>query len=82
MTIKGSAWDTIRVLHHDFFGSAKKEGEPLHINGGIEADGKAVGLMQHPPGARGKPIHIYRFAPCTGDLFFKDLIIKCLENKK
>ena len=59
----------IRVLHHDFFGSAKKEGEPLHINGGIEADGKAVGLMQHPPGARGKPIHIYRFAPCTGDLF-------------
>lgn len=73
---------SIRVLHHDFFGSAKKEGEPLHINGGIEADGKAVGLMQHPPGARGKPIHIYRFAPCTGDLFFKDLIIKCLENKK
>ena len=52
-----------------FFGSAKKEGKPLHINGGIEADGKAVGLMQHPPGARGKPIHIYRFAPCTGDLF-------------
>ena len=35
-----------------------------------------------PPGARGKPIHIYRFASCTGDLFFKDLIIKCLENKK
>jgi len=30
----------------------KKEGEPLHISGGIEADGKAVGLMQHPPGGR------------------------------
>lgn len=60
----------------------KKEGEPLHISGGIEADGKAVGLMQHPPGARGKPIHIYRFAPLHWGSFFKDLIIKCLENKK
>lgn len=64
-----------------FFGSAKKEGEPLHINGGIEADGKAVGLMQHPPSARGKPIHIYRFTLALG-FFFKDLIIKYLENKK
>ena len=59
----------------------KKEGEPLHISGGIEADGKAVGLMQHPPGARGKPIHIYRFTLALG-IFFKDLIIKYLGNKK
>lgn len=80
MTIKGSAWDTIRVLHHDFFGSAKKEGKPLHINGGIEADGKAIGLMQHPPGARGKPIYIG--SPLALGIFFKDLIIKYLENKK
>lgn len=60
----------------------KKEGEPLHINGGIEADSKAVGLMQHPPGARGKPIHIYIGSPLALGIFFKDLIIKCLENKK
>ena len=28
-----------------FFRFSEKGGEPLHINGGIEADGKAVGLM-------------------------------------
>jgi len=52
-----------------FFRFREKEGELPHINGSIEADSKAVGLMQHPPSARGKPIHIYRFAPCTGDFF-------------
>lgn len=59
----------------------KKEEEPLHINGGIEAYGKAVGLMQHPPGARAN-LSIYIGSPLALEIFFKDLIIKCLENKK
>ena len=41
-----------------FFRFSEKEGELTHINGSIEADGNAVGLMQHLPGARGKPIYI------------------------
>ena len=46
-----------------FFRFSEKEGELPHINGSIEADGNAVGLMHR-------------------ESFFKDLIIKCLENKK
>ena len=51
------------------FSVQRKEGEPLHINGGIEADGKAVGLMQHPR-CKGN-LSIYIGSPLALGIFFK-----------
>ena len=69
------------VYYTMFFRFREKEGELPHINGSIEADSKAVGLMQHPPSARGN-LFIYIGSPLALGIFFKDLIIKYLENKK